>query len=56
MCIRDSDETVLLNITGGGEKRLEEDRGIFIVDPIFIYKNIGDEEIEELLCRHLKKD
>ncbi len=50
------DETVLLNITGGGEKRLEEDKGIFIVDPIFINKDIRDEEIEELLCRHLKKD
>jgi cysteate synthase len=50
------DETVLLNITGGGERRLEKDRGIFIVDPIFINKDIRDEEIEELLCRHLKKD
>ncbi len=49
-------ETVLLNITGGGERKLEQEMGTFIVDPIFISKNITESEIEELLCEHLKRD
>ncbi|MDA8085825.1 MAG: pyridoxal-phosphate dependent enzyme, partial [Nitrospiraceae bacterium] len=49
------DEPVLLNITGGGEKRLLEDRQAHRVDPVVISKKITDEEIRELLCS-LKKN
>ena len=48
-------ETVLLNITGGGEKRLKQDKKTYTVVPKFISKNITDNEIEELLCNALKK-
>ena len=48
-------ETVLLNITGGGEARLKQDRKTYAVVPKFISKNITDKEIEELLCSVLKK-
>ncbi|MEJ2682844.1 MAG: cysteate synthase [Candidatus Sulfobium sp.] len=49
-------DTILLNITGGGEKRLEKDHRTFQVEPQFISKNISAEEIEELLCSTLKKN
>jgi cysteate synthase len=49
------DETVLLNITGGGETRLGKDKKTYTVVPKFISKNITDKEIEELLCHGLKK-
>jgi cysteate synthase len=49
-------ETVLLNITGGGEERLRQDRKIHAVVPKFISKNITDKEIEGLLCHALKKN
>ncbi len=48
-------ETILLNITGGGEARLRQDRRTFAVVPKYISKNITDKEIEELLCNSLKK-
>ncbi len=48
-------ETVLLNITGGGEERLRRDRKIHAVVPKFISKNITEKEIEDLLCNALKK-
>jgi cysteate synthase len=48
-------ETVLLNITGGGEKRLRQDRKTHLVIPKFISKNISEKELEEALCPVLKK-
>ncbi len=49
-------ETVLLNITGGGEARLRQDKKIHAVVPKFISKHITDKEIEDLLCHTLKKN
>jgi cysteate synthase len=49
-------DTVLLNITGGGEARLRQDRKIHAVVPKYISKNITEKEIEELLCHALKKN
>ncbi len=49
-------ETVLLNVTGGGEGRLRQDRKIHAVVPKFISKNITYKEIEDLLCNALKKN
>ena len=49
------DETVLVNITGGGEARLKEDKKTYSVVPKFISKNISEKEIEALLCNVLKK-
>jgi cysteate synthase len=48
-------ETVLLNITGGGEKRLRQDKKTHLVIPKFISKNISEKELEEVLCPVLKK-
>jgi len=48
-------ETILLNITGGGEKRLKQDKKTYTVVPKFISKNITEKEIEALLCNALKK-
>ncbi len=47
-------DTILLNITGGGEKRLRKERPVFIPEPIFISKNISEKEVEPLLCSTLK--
>jgi cysteate synthase len=49
-------ETVLLNITGGGEARLRQVRKTYAVEPKFISKNATDRDIEELLCHALKKN
>lgn len=49
-------ETVLLNITGGGETRLSKDKKTHTVVPRFISKNVTEQEIEELLCHDLKKN
>ena len=51
--IRKSD-TILLNITGGGEKRLKQERDVYSVEPHIISKKITDKEIESLLCDILK--
>lgn len=51
--IRDRD-TVLLNITGGGEKRLRKDLRTYNVKPVFVSKKISDSELEEMLCGLLK--
>lgn len=51
--IQDS-ETVLLNITGGGERRLGKEKKKYDVKPYIISKNISEKEIEELLCGILK--
>ncbi len=48
-------DTVLLNITGGGEARLRQDRKTYTVVPKFISKNITGKEIEDLLCQGLKR-
>ena len=50
-----ANDTVLLNITGGGEERLRRDRKTYTVVPRYISKAITDSEIEELLCTTLKK-
>jgi len=49
------DETVLLNITGGGEARLRKEKKTHLVIPKFISKNISEKELEKLLCPVLKK-
>jgi len=49
-------DTVLLNITGGGETRLRKDRRTYSVVPTFISKKITGKEIEDLLCHDLKKN
>lgn len=50
------DETILLNITGGGERRLRKDKKTYMVKPHFISKKISEKEIEELLCSALKRE
>ena len=49
-------DAVLLNITGGGETRLRREKETYAVVPKFISKNITEKEIEEMLCRILKKN
>ncbi len=49
-------DTILLNITGGGEARLRRDKKTYAVVPKYISKNISEKEIEELLCHTLKKN
>ena len=48
-------DTILLNITGGGEARLRKDKQTHTVMPKFISKNATDRDIEDLLCHDLKK-
>lgn len=48
------DDTILLNITGGGEKRLKREKETYKVEPFIISKKISEKEIEELLCNVLK--
>jgi cysteate synthase len=48
-------DTILLNITGGGEARLRQEKQTYAVEPKFISKNATDKDIEELLCHDLKK-
>ncbi|MGE5300312.1 MAG: cysteate synthase [Acidobacteriota bacterium] len=50
------EETVLLNITGGGEKRLGKEKRTYDVEPRMVSKKITEKEIEELLCETLKKN
>ena len=52
----DKKETILLNITGGGEQKLRADMKTYRVNPVFVSKNISDNEIEQLLCKLLKTD
>ncbi|OGW58259.1 MAG: cysteate synthase [Nitrospirae bacterium RBG_16_43_8] len=51
-----NDETILLNITGGGEKKLGHKKKTYNVQPRVISKKITEKEIEELLCPVLKKN
>lgn len=48
------DDLVLLNITGGGEKRLGQERKPCNVVPVVVSKKYTDKEIEEALCSILK--
>lgn len=48
-------DTILLNITGGGEARLRKDKQTHSVIPKFISKNATEKDIEDLLCHDLKK-
>ncbi|MBZ0155203.1 MAG: cysteate synthase [Alphaproteobacteria bacterium] len=50
------DEVILLNITGGGEKKYTREHKIRAVEPYFVPKNISDKEIEEVICSLLKKN
>lgn len=47
-------DTILLNITGGGEKELKKDGRTHRVKPVFVSKKITDRELEGLLCDLLK--
>ena len=47
-------DTILLNITGGGEKLLGMDRKRHDIGPRFISKSVSEKEIEELLRDILK--
>jgi cysteate synthase len=49
-------ESILLNITGGGERRLGKEKKTYDVEPRFISKRITEKEIEEILCDTLKKN
>ena len=49
-------DTVLLNITGGGETRLQQKKKTYTVVPKFISKKITEKEIEDLLCNALKRN
>ena len=49
------DETVLLNITGGGEARLRKEKKTYSVVPQYISKAVTEKQIEEILCNVLKK-
>ncbi len=50
-----NDDIILLNITGGGEKRLGRERRRYDVEPKMISKGISEKEIERLLCGDLKR-
>ncbi len=49
------DDVILLNITGGGEKRLGREKKTYDVEPRVVSKNITEKEIEEILCETLKR-
>ncbi|HYQ47955.1 MAG TPA: pyridoxal-phosphate dependent enzyme, partial [Thermodesulfovibrionales bacterium] len=50
------DDSVLLNITGGGEVMLGREKKTYNVEPAFVSKKITDKEIENLVCTVLKKN
>jgi cysteate synthase len=47
-------DSILLNITGGGEKKLTGVKKIYDVEPVVISKKISPKNLEELLCVTLK--
>ena len=51
-----NNDTILLNITGGGEKKFLETHKRHEVEPVFISKNISDRDLENLLWTILKKN
>jgi len=48
-------DVVLLNITGGGQRRVWKERETYEVVPHVISRSIDDKGIEELVCKVLKK-
>lgn len=54
--IVNNEETILLNITGGGELMLGREKKTYNVEPTFVSKKITDKEIEDLVCTLLKKN
>ncbi len=48
-------DTILLNITGGGERSLKKEIRTYKVTPRYVSKRISEKEISELLCNALKK-
>jgi cysteate synthase len=52
----DKQDLILLNITGGGEKRLRKDIKTHRVKPVYVSKRISDENLGKLLCNLLKTD
>ncbi len=52
----DKNDTILLNITGGGEKRLKSCMNAHRVKPIFVSKDMSGKDIKELVCTLLKTD
>jgi cysteate synthase len=48
-------DIILLNITGGGEKRLGREKKTYDVEPRVITKKITEKEIDQFLCETLKK-
>ncbi len=50
-----SEDLILLHITGGGEERYKKEFKTYPVEPIFISKKAEKREIEEALCRPAKK-
>ncbi len=48
-------ELILLHITGGGEKRYRKDFKTYPVRPVFISKKAEPSEIEEALCKPVRK-
>ncbi len=49
-------DAILLNITGGGEKRLAKDHKTFEVQPQLISRRISSQEMEDVVCSTLKKN
>lgn len=43
-------DTILLNITGAGDRRFHNENKIYRVEPTLIQKDISEKEIEKLLC------
>ncbi len=48
-------DAILLNITGGGEKRFRKENRTYQIEPRIISKKISEKEIGELLCHTLKR-
>lgn len=47
---------ILLNITGGGEKRIKADGLAEKVRPLIVSKDISESQIEEIMCDMLKRN
>lgn len=48
-------DAILLNVTGGGERRLGRERTVRSIEPMIVSKNITEKEIEDLACILLKR-
>lgn len=48
-------DTILLNITGGGEKKFFETHKRYDVEPVFVSKSISDKDLDAILWTILKK-